>query len=182
MKQIRIHGRAGVHDLSTAGFILGKAAMKEGKYVQIRPPWTPDRQGQPQVCFIRIDKKPIRDYSQVYNIDIALVMDSSLVSLVDVFSEVKQEGRVIINGPLSPGIKDSRMICLDVDTLCRTEQIDPVLVLLGYAVKLIRIVSLNSLKMAVCEEIGTQEKDKLMKAIDAGQHKIDIIMGKGQGE
>jgi len=169
MKQIRMHGRAGFHDVSTAGFILGQAALKEEKYVQIRPPWTPSRRGQPQVCFVRLDEKPIRDCSQAYNIDIVLVPDSSLVSLVDVFSGVRQGGRVIVNSASSREIEDPRMICLDLSTLIGTKPIDSILVLLGCAIKFTKVVSLHSLETAILEKVEAKEKNELMEAIIAAQ-------------
>lgn len=169
MKQIRMHGRAGFHDLAMAGFILGQAALKEQKYVQIRPPWTPSRRGQPQVCFVRLDEKPIRDCSQTYDIDIVLVPDSSLVSLVDVLSGVRQGGRVIVNSASSRRIEDPRMIYLDISALCGTEQIDPIVMLLGCTVKFTKVVSFNSLKTAILEKVEIKERNGLMKAIIAAQ-------------
>ncbi len=50
-------------------------------------------------AFARIDKKPIRNKSSIYEPDYVVVLDSSLLRGVDVLEGLKPGGRVLINYP-----------------------------------------------------------------------------------
>jgi len=96
MIEIRFHGRGG-QGAVTAANILASAAFKEGKYVQAFPFFGVERRGAPVTAFTRIDEKPIRIKTQIYEPDIVVVLDPSLLDTVDVTAGLKDGGTVIIN-------------------------------------------------------------------------------------
>ena len=96
MIEVRFHGRGG-QGAVTAAEILAKAAFEDGKYCQAFPFFGVERRGAPVMAFTRIDDKPIRRRYQVYNPDYVVVLDDGLLEVVDVFSGLKNGGKIIIN-------------------------------------------------------------------------------------
>ena len=94
---IRIHGRGGQGSVTCAE-LMAQAAIDEGKYAQAFPSFGPERRGAPVQAFIRIDNnKPIRIRAGVINPDIVVVLDPSLLNIVDVASGLKEKGTLVIN-------------------------------------------------------------------------------------
>ncbi len=98
MKEIRIHGRGG-QGAVTAARMLASAFVLEGKYVASFPMYGFERRGAPVQAFTRLDDKPIREKTQVYNPDCMIVIDPTLLKLASLFSGLKPEGILIVNSP-----------------------------------------------------------------------------------
>jgi len=96
VKEIRIHARAGQGAITTAS-ILGYAAFLEGKYANAFPNFGAARMGAPMNAFVRIDNKPIRLRSQIYEPDYLIIADSTLMRGFNCFSGFKPNGIAIIN-------------------------------------------------------------------------------------
>ena len=96
MIEVRFHGRGG-QGAVTAAEILAKAAFEDGKYCQAFPFFGVERRGAPVMAFTRINDQPIRRRYQVYNPDYVVVLDDGLLEVVDVFSGLKDGGKIIIN-------------------------------------------------------------------------------------
>ena len=95
--EIRWHGRGGQGAVTSAE-LVAQAAINEGKYAQAFPSFGPERRGAPVLAFVRISsKQPIRLRSGIVEPDIVVVLDSSLLRIVDVTSGLKDSGIVIIN-------------------------------------------------------------------------------------
>lgn len=96
MIEIRIHGRGG-QGAVTSTELLALAAINEGKYAQAFPSFGPERRGAPVMAFTRISDKPIRTREQVYTPDIVVVLDPTILQIVDVTEGLKKDGMVILN-------------------------------------------------------------------------------------
>lgn len=96
MIEIRLHGRGGQGAVTSAG-LLALAAIKEGKYAQAFPSFGPERRGAPVVAFCRIDDKPIRLRANIYKPDLVLVLDASILRLINVTSGLKEDGILVAN-------------------------------------------------------------------------------------
>jgi pyruvate ferredoxin oxidoreductase gamma subunit len=96
MKEIRFHGRGG-QGVVTSADILAIAAFKEGKYCQAFPFFGTERRGAPVVSFARIDDRFIRTREHVYNPDYVVVLDPTLIGVVEVTDGLKDDGMIIIN-------------------------------------------------------------------------------------
>ncbi len=101
MIQVRFHGRGGQGSV-VASQILVEAAFREGKYVQAFPYFGVERRGAPVTAFAKIDDKSIRDRSEVYNPDYVIVLDPSLVTVINVTEGLKEDGMVLVNSEKPP--------------------------------------------------------------------------------
>lgn len=101
MIEIRFHGRGGQGTV-IASKILADAISMEGKYIQAYPEFGVERRGAPVYAFIRIDDKPIYDKSKIYEPDHVVVVDPTLVEVIDVTEGLKEGGWIIINTDKKP--------------------------------------------------------------------------------
>jgi pyruvate ferredoxin oxidoreductase gamma subunit len=101
MIEIRFHGRGGQGSVTCAE-LLALAAIGEGKYAQAFPSFGPERRGAPVVAFCRISDQPIRIRANVYEPDIVLVLDSTLLKIVNVAAGMKPNGILITTSKDSP--------------------------------------------------------------------------------
>lgn len=95
------HGRGG-QGVVTANEILAETAIREGKYVKAFPEFGPERMGAPIRAFTRISDNPIRIHSQVYEPDIVVVLDGTLIGKVDITGGLKKGGIILVNTHDSP--------------------------------------------------------------------------------
>lgn len=119
LKEIRIHGRGGQGGV-TAAELLAKAAFKEGKWVQAFPFFGAERRGAPVNAFARIADKPILIRSQIYNPDYVIVLDHTLLDVVNVAEGLKKDGIIIINTTRKPeevNIKGYRVATVDATSI-----------------------------------------------------------------
>ena len=96
MKQIRIHGRGG-QGVVTAAELIAIAAFNDGWQAQAFPSFGVERTGAPIAAFARLDKKPIRIREHVYEPDILIIQDASLLSTVNLSNGCDEKTLVIIN-------------------------------------------------------------------------------------
>ena len=101
LKQIRIHGSGG-HGAVTAAYLLAIAAFKDGKYSQSFPFFGVARRGAPVMAYTRIDDKFIRLREQVTKPDFVMVLDPTLIDVVNVAEGLSDKGVIIINTSKSP--------------------------------------------------------------------------------
>lgn len=96
MKEIRLHGRGGLGSVKAAEALV-YAAVNEGKYGNSVPFFGFERQGAPVTAFLKISDEPIRAKNRVYNPDIVMVLDPTIMNAVDVFEGMKDGGMLILN-------------------------------------------------------------------------------------
>lgn len=112
VKEIRIHARAGQGAITTAA-LLGYAYFLKGMYPYAFPHFGAARMGAPMNAFVRVDTKPVRLRSQIYEPDYVLVVDATLMRGFNCFSGLKEGGVVIINekeGANAPKVKTKQKI------------------------------------------------------------------------
>jgi 2-oxoacid:acceptor oxidoreductase gamma subunit (pyruvate/2-ketoisovalerate family) len=101
LKEFRWHGRGG-QGAWTASELLARAAIHEGKYIQSFPEFGPERMGAPVKAYTRISDEPINLHCAVYNPDLAIVMDPTLLSTVPVTDGLDEKGILIVNMTKEP--------------------------------------------------------------------------------
>ena len=94
--EIRWHGRGG-QGAKTAALLLADVAFKTGAYVQGFPEYGPERMGAPITAYNKISRQEIKVHSNIYNPDLVVVVDETLLDSVDVTAGLKEEGAIIIN-------------------------------------------------------------------------------------
>lgn len=97
MKEIRIHARAGQGAITTAT-LLGYAYFLKGACPYAFPSFGAARMGAPMNAFVRVDSKPVRLRSQIYEPDYVIISDHTLMRGYNCFSGLKEDGIAIING------------------------------------------------------------------------------------
>ena len=94
--EIRWHGRGG-QGAKTAALLLADVAFQTGAYVQGFPEYGPERMGAPITAYNRISRQVIRVHSNIYDPDLVVVVDDSLLEAVDVTAGLSEQGAIIIN-------------------------------------------------------------------------------------
>ncbi len=107
MLEIRIHSRGGQGGV-TASKLLAQAAFLEGKYSTAFPLYGAERRGAPITSFTRISDHDIRVSSQIYAPDIVVVLDDSIMDLVDVTVGLKDGGLLLVNTDNGEKLKGPR--------------------------------------------------------------------------
>ncbi len=102
MIEIRFHGRGGQGAVTSAE-LLALAAISEGKYAQAFPSFGPERRGAPVIAFCRVDDHPIRLRTNIYSPDLVVVLDPSLLRLINVAAGLKENGVLITNTKYTSG-------------------------------------------------------------------------------
>jgi len=97
MKEIRIHARAGQGAITTAT-LLGYAYFLKGACPYAFPSFGAARMGAPMNAFVRVDSKPVRLRSQIYEPDYVIISDHTLMRGYNCFSGLKEDGIAIISG------------------------------------------------------------------------------------
>jgi len=152
MIEIRFHGRGGQGAVTSAE-ILALAAIEEGKYAQGFPSFGPERRGAPVIAFARVDDRPIRLRSKIYQPNVAVVLDPSLLRILDPSQGLKPGGLLIINTnkPMEQirseiGYK-GKLATVDADLIAREELGLPITntTMLGALVRGTSIVQLDSI-------------------------------------
>ena len=160
--EIRWHGRGGQGSVTSAE-LLAQAAIDEGKYAQAFPSFSPERRGAPVLAFNRINAtEPIRTRSEVSTPDVVIVLDSSLLSIVNPTSGLKKDGVLIINTKKSTeeirsesGIT-GRLATVDANTIAQESLGVPIVntTMIGALIKVTDIIKLESMKEPLERRFG----------------------------
>ena len=95
MFEIRFHGRGGQGAVTSAE-LVALAAIEGGQFGQAFPSFGPERRGAPVMAFARVSSQQIRNRSAVYNPNGVLVLDPSLLKLVDVGLGLEKGGTIVV--------------------------------------------------------------------------------------
>jgi 2-oxoacid:acceptor oxidoreductase gamma subunit (pyruvate/2-ketoisovalerate family) len=100
--EIRWHGRGG-QGAVTAATLLARAAMYSGfRGTQAFPFFGAERRGAPVKAFTRISRSPVLVHSQIYNPDVIIVLDSTLIRIANVLEGAKENAFLIVNTSKKP--------------------------------------------------------------------------------
>jgi len=101
LTEIRWHGRGG-QGAVTAAKMVAELALGQHKYFQAFPEYGPERSGAPIVAFTRVSDEPIQVYAGIEHPQIVVVLDPSLLSIVDVTKGAPDDAVVLVNSEMSP--------------------------------------------------------------------------------
>jgi pyruvate ferredoxin oxidoreductase gamma subunit len=161
MLEIRWHGRGG-QGAVTSVELLALSAIEEGKYAQGFPSFGTERRGAPVTGFNRVDDKPIKVRSGIYHPDVVVVLDKSLVALVDVAEGLKPTGILLVNttknlAELRKDIRfEGRIATCDATGIAWKELGVPITntTMLGALIKVTGIVKIESLDNPIKRRFG----------------------------
>jgi 2-oxoacid:acceptor oxidoreductase gamma subunit (pyruvate/2-ketoisovalerate family) len=162
MIEIRFHGRGG-QGAVTSSQILAIAAFYSGKQCQSFPNFGVERTGAPVESFVRIDEKQIFVRQHVYEPDIVIVLDPTLIAQgIEVTKGLKQKGLVIVNTDKTASdlaLKGNFSIkCINITKIAMETIGKPFVNIasLGAFCALNDSVSLDSLKKAIAEKMAAK--------------------------
>ena len=164
------HGRGG-QGVVTASEILAETVVGEDKYVKAFPEFGPERMGAPIRAFTRISEDPIRVHTQVYEPDIVVVLDGTLIGKVDVTKGLKKGGIVLANYAGTPA---ELKAALKTDAECHTVNATKISMeeigrpvantsMLGALIKLSPIVSYEALEFQIVSKFTGKLPEKAIK-------------------
>lgn len=172
--EVRWHGRGG-QGAWTASELLAKAAVYEGKSIQSFPEFGPERMGAPVSAFTRISMSPIKMHCAVYNPDVVVVLDATLLKSVPVTDGLNENGKLVINCEENPG-QVKQMLSADkfeVWTVPATEIAIKILgmpitstAMLGAVARATGVVSLESIRKTVRERFRSDIAEKNFAVIE----------------
>lgn len=96
MLEIRWHGRGG-QGAKTASDIFANIMFEMGKYVQSFPEFGPERTGAPMKAYNRVSDEKIRINYNIYNPDILVIVDHTLLKNLNILDGLKKNGKILIN-------------------------------------------------------------------------------------
>ena len=168
MFEIRIHSRGGQGGV-TAARLLALAAIHDGKYATAAPFYGAERRGAPIVSFVRIDDKPIKVYSQIKKPDMVVVLDASVMDVVDVLLGLKAGGKVLVNSQQKKDFPGYSSNNVDLTGIALKEKLvvsgSPILntPVIGALAKM-GIVSADSARQAIQEMFSDERNVKAAEA------------------
>jgi len=156
------HGRGG-QGAKTAGYILGEAAMDEGKVIQAFPEYGAERRGAPMKSYVRISDAPIRLRCAVTNPEVVVVLDPSLMRTIDVTEGMPEGGTLVVNSSKAPSELSQYVTAkgIDIYTVNATQiALDcfgrpiPNTPMLGALAKVTDLVTLEGAKESVSKKLA----------------------------
>lgn len=177
MKEIRWHGRGG-QGAKTVSQILAQINIREGKHVQAFPEYGPERSGAPVRAYNRISDEEIVVHSGVYEPDIVVVIDETLLDSENPTEGLKPDGVLIVNTSCSP--KEIRhrtkfsgkIVALDADRIAKeTETGFPNVPMLGAVVAVLGTdyaLAEAELREALGGRLSQEMLEKNLQAFRAG--------------
>lgn len=166
MHEVRFHGRGGQGAVMAAQ-ALASAAFEEGGYAVAFPFFGSERRGAPVLAFTRIDKKPIRVKTQVYEPDVIVILDEGLIGVVDVAAGLKKGGMAIVNTAKKPeeidlGV-DLKVATVDATAVAMEILKRPVTnsAILGAVAKATGLVSIKGLEKGIVNIFGGRLGEKI---------------------
>jgi pyruvate ferredoxin oxidoreductase gamma subunit len=161
MIEIRFHGRGGQGAVTSAE-LTALAAIELGKYAQAFPSFGPERRGAPVMAFVRVSDEPIRTREKIYEPDVVVVLDPTLLEIVDVAAGLSEGGVVVLNTTKSveeireaSGIK-ARLALVDATRIAVETMGVPITntTLLGAMLKATDLLPLSALDGPLHERFG----------------------------
>jgi 2-oxoacid:acceptor oxidoreductase gamma subunit (pyruvate/2-ketoisovalerate family) len=173
--EVRFHGRGG-QGAWTASLLLAQAGLYEDKNIQSFPAFGPERAGAPITAFTRISDEKIQLHSSIYEPDVVVVLDPTLLGPA-VADGISKDTVLIVNTdkPVKDVLNILELEGIETWTVDATSLAINVLkrpitntAMLGSVVKATGVVKLESLVRVVKErfegKIGELNEELVSKA------------------
>lgn len=175
MKEIRFHGRGGQGVVKSAQTIV-ETIVDTGSYAHFIPFFGVERRGSPVYGFLRINNKDIRIKTQVYEPDVLMILDDSLLNMKQTFKGLKEGSTVIINTTKSlselnipPEAKSVYTVDATKIALDKTNRNIPNTAMLGAFANATGLVDWPALQEHIKEDFGEANRVAAVAAYDQVQ-------------
>ena len=179
LTEIRWHARAG-QGAVTAAKLVAETALFEDRYMQAMPEYGPERTGAPLKAFTRISDEPIEVSNNIEFPDIVIVLDETLLGVIDVTEGLKADGAVILNSTMTPAEARAKLNVADsvkvatidasgiaMDTIKRNIPNTPIV---GALARVVPVVKAESVKGELERTFGKKFSQEM---IDANLSSVD---------
>ncbi|HYA40793.1 MAG TPA: 2-oxoacid:acceptor oxidoreductase family protein [Syntrophobacteraceae bacterium] len=163
MVGIKFHGRGG-QGVVVASKILANAYFKQGLYVQAFPFFGMERKGAAVSAFVRLDVVPIVERGEIKHPEAVIVLDSSLVSKVNVVEGAGPGALILVNCRVS-----ENPIPMLMDGAFRLAGVDAVKIALQYGLGSKTAPVINTAMIGAFARLsGDLALSNLLEAIETG--------------
>jgi len=172
LTEIRWHARAG-QGAVTAAKLVAETALELDRYIQAMPEYGPERMGAPIQAFTRISEDPIEIHNNIEFPGVIVVLDETLLPIVDVASGLTRDGIIIVNTCSPPaavrtalGIPHGTVATVDatgisLDTLKRDMPNTP---MIGALAKLTGLFTLEQISQHLAKTFGKKFSQEVIDA------------------
>jgi pyruvate ferredoxin oxidoreductase gamma subunit len=186
MLEIRFHGRGGQGAVTSAE-LLALAVINEGKYGQAFPSFGPERRGAPVIAFCRVDEKQIKLRTSITEPDLVLVLDPSILRIVNVTAGLKDDGILVANTKhKADEIREElnlkcKLAVVDANRIAMEELGVPITntTMLGALLKAKAIVSPDSMMEPIRKRFG-RIGEKNIKAFKRAFEEAELALNRGE--
>ncbi len=170
--EIRWHARGG-QGAVTAAKILAEMTLEKDMYFQAFPEYGAERMGAPIQCFNRLSENIIRSYCAVLNPDIVVVVDPTLLDVVDITEGMDEDGEIIVNSEKEPdfirktyNISGHKIATVDATNLSINTlgRFMPNVPMLGAVLKITGLIDLQQAKNYLDKSFSKKFSDNVVKA------------------
>lgn len=179
LNEVRFHGRGG-QGAWTASLLLAQAGLREKKYIQSFPAFGPERAGAPITAFTRISEEPIHLHSSVYEPDVVVILDPTLLG-ESVVQGVKPGTKLVVNTAQTPielkeglGLEGNEAWVIDATSLALKIIGRPITntAMLGSIVKATGMVQLDSLLEVVKERFSGRIQETNVEVVKIAYEEV----------
>jgi pyruvate ferredoxin oxidoreductase gamma subunit len=185
--EIRWHARAG-QGAVTAAKLVAETAMHQGRYMQAMPEYGPERTGAPLKAFTRVSDEPIEVHNNIVNPEIVIVLDDTLLSVIDVTEGIREGGTIVLNTPKTAkeartllGVADDIKVAtvdasgIALDTIKRDIPNTPIVGALATVTEVIPVDALKDNLVATFGKKFAQEViDANLESVERASKEVDV--------
>lgn len=182
MIEVRFHGRGGQGAVTSAE-LVALAAIDAGGFAQSMPSFGPERRGAPVQAYLRVSDEKIRVRAEVTKPDIVVVLDESLVKVLDVTSGLKSDGLMVVNTRLPAeefrtqvGFK-GRMATIDALKIAMEELKVPITntTMIGALIKAQELISIEGIEKQIDIRFNAKLAERNKKALERAHRETTIL-------
>ncbi len=188
LTEIRWHARAG-QGAVTAAKVVAETALSSNQYMQAMPEYGPERMGAPIKAFTRISPDPIDIHCNIEEPNVVIVLDETLLDVVDVTEGITDDGVIILNTCTPPeemkktlGVPDTvKVACVDasgiaLDTIKRDIPNTPIVGAFAKATG--GVIDLDNFKSLLAKNLskkyGQEMIDANFAAVDRAYEEVTV--------
>jgi pyruvate ferredoxin oxidoreductase gamma subunit len=183
------HGRGGQGAVTAAKMFTEAAYYSGFKGVSAKPTYFSERRGAPVSVHTRISPEPIRTFSNVLFPDIAVVLDDNLLEMVNVTSNLKTGGLLVINssksvhdlnlqGQFKIAISDAYHCSEEAELIIEGNVLVSTSIL-GPLVAATNFVSMENVRKAIEKKFKGKSLERNIKALDLAFQRTEVSELKG---
>jgi pyruvate ferredoxin oxidoreductase gamma subunit len=178
LEEVRWHGRGGQGAVLGASMLGSAAALYEGKHAVSFPSFGAERRGAPVQAFTRISGNPIRTRSQIYHPSRIIVLDDTLLDVVNITDGAPPGATLLVNTRKQPPelniAHTLKVVAIDATAIAQ-ELIGVAIVntaMLGALAGATGLVSIESVRKAIADTLPEKVVERNIAAAEAACEKV----------